>query len=124
VASNLYSLAECHVEPTFTPLAIYAGDELVGFATIGLDDETDCWWICRFMVDARHQGRGHGIAALRALIDLMRDRHGCETIYLGYEPDNDVAARLYARVGFAPTGEISDGEIVARLDLASLGSVD
>jgi diamine N-acetyltransferase len=124
VASNLYSLAECHVEPTFTPLAIYAGDELVGFATTGYDDEAGRWWICRFMIDARRQGRGYGTAALRELIDLMRERHGCDAIYLGYEPDNAVAQRLYARAGFAPTGEINDGEIVARLDLASLGSVD
>lgn len=123
VATNLYSLAECYVEPTFTPLAMYAGDEIVGFATTGYDDELDRWWICRFMIDARHQGRGYGTAALRMLIDFMRERHACEAIYLGYEPDNDVAARLYAHAGFTPTGEIDDGEIIARLDLPP-GSTD
>ncbi|HEU0116056.1 MAG TPA: GNAT family N-acetyltransferase [Thermomicrobiales bacterium] len=123
VASNLYSLAECYVEPTFTPLAIYAGDEIVGFATIGHDDEMDRWWICRFMIDAARQGRGYGTTALRELIDLMRERHGCEAIFLGYEPDNDVAARLYAHAGFAPTGDIDGGEIVARLALPPADSI-
>ena len=71
------------------------------------------------MIDAQHQGKGYGTAALRLLIDLMVERHGCGEIFLGYAPANDVADRLYARMGFAPTGEVVGGEIVARLDLAS-----
>jgi diamine N-acetyltransferase len=119
VAPNLYSLAEAYVEPTWTPLAIYAGDQLVGFAMFGRDDETRHWWIMRYMIDANYQGRGYGTAALPELIKLIVERHGCSELFLGYEPSNDVARRLYARMGFAPTGEMTGGEIVARLDLAS-----
>ncbi len=119
VAPNLYSLAEAYVEPTWTPLAIYAGDQLVGFAQFGRDDETGRWWIMRYMIDAQHQGRGYGTGALPGLIELIVERHGCSELFLGYEPENEVASRLYARLGFAPTGERSGGEIVARLDLAS-----
>jgi diamine N-acetyltransferase len=119
VAPNLYSLAEAAIEPSWTPLAIYAGEDLVGFAQFGRDDETGRWWIMRYMIDAQHQGRGYGTAALPALIDLMVERHGCGEIFLGYEPSNDVAERLYARVGFVPTGEMVGGQIVARLDLTS-----
>ena len=118
VASNLYSLAEAYVEPTWTALAIYAGDQLVGFAMFGRDDETGRWWIMRYMIDADYQGRGYGTAALPGLIDLIVERHGCSELFLGYEPSNEVASRLYARMGFAPTGEMTGGEIVARLDLA------
>ena len=119
VAPNLYSLAEAAIEPSWTPLAIYVGEDLVGFAQFGRDDETGRWWIMRYMIDAQHQGRGYGTAALPALIDLMVERHGCGEIFLGYEPSNDVAERLYARVGFVPTGEMVRGQIVARLDLTS-----
>jgi diamine N-acetyltransferase len=119
VASNLYSLAEAYVESTWTPLAIYAGDQLVGFAMFGRDDETGRWWIMRYMIDADYQGRGYGTAALPGLIDLIVERHGCSELFLGYEPSNEVASRLYARMGFAPTGEMTGGEIVARLDIAS-----
>jgi RimJ/RimL family protein N-acetyltransferase len=52
------------------------------------------------------------------LIDLIIERHGCGELFLGYEPSNEVARRLYTRMGFAPTGEMTGGEIVARLDLA------
>src|SRR5215207_2297179 len=49
VASNLYSIAEASLEPSWTPLAIQAGEELVGFAMFGQDDETGRWWIMRYM---------------------------------------------------------------------------
>jgi diamine N-acetyltransferase len=119
VASNLYSLAEAAIEPNWTPLAIYAGEDLVGFAQFGRDDETGRWWLMRYMIDAQHQGRGYGTAALPMLIDLMIERHGCGEIFLGYEPSNDVAERLYARMGFVPTGEVEGGKIVARLGLVN-----
>src|SRR5215204_1239079 len=94
VSPNLYSLAEAAIEPTWTPLAIYAGDDLVGFTLFGRDDETGRWWLMRYMIDAKHQSRGYGTAALRMVIDLMVERHGCDEIFLNYSPDNDVAARL------------------------------
>src|SRR5215208_8485144 len=119
VSSNLYSIAEAYLEPTWTPLAIYAGYDLVGFAMFGCDDASGNWWIMRIMIDAQHQGKGYGTAALPLLIDLMVERHGCGEIFLGYAPDNDVAGRLYARMGFAPTGEMVESEIVARLRLVN-----
>jgi diamine N-acetyltransferase len=117
VSPNLYSIAEAYLEPSWTPLAIYTGNDLVGFAMFGRDDETGRWWIMRYMIDARHQGRGYGTAALPGLIDLIVERHACSELFLGYEPSNEVASHLYARMGFAPTGEMAGGEIIARLDL-------
>lgn len=121
VSPNLYSLAETYVEPTWTPLAIYIGDQLVGFAVFGRDDETGRWWLMRYMIDTRHQGRGYGTAALPLLIDLIVERHGCKELFLGYDPSNEVAKRLYARLGFVPTGEMLEGEIVARLEFVNSG---
>jgi diamine N-acetyltransferase len=117
VAPNVYSLAEASIEPNWTPLAIYSRDDLAGFALFGRDDETGRWWIMRYMIDARHQAKGYGTAALPALIDLIVERHGCRELFLGYEASNEVAKRLYARMGFVPTGEVLEGEIIAKLDL-------
>jgi diamine N-acetyltransferase len=119
VAPNVYSLAEVAIEPSWTPLAIYAGEDLVGFAQFGRDDETGRWWLMRYMIDAQHQGKGYGTAALPVLIDLMIERHGCGEIFLDYSPGNDAAERLYARMGFVPTGEVQGGEIEARLELVN-----
>jgi diamine N-acetyltransferase len=119
VAPNVHSIAEAYLEPTWTPLAIYAGDDLVGFTQFGRDDETGRWWLMRYMIDAMYQGKGYGTAALRMVIDLMVERHGCDEIFLDYSPGNDVAGRLYARIGFVPTGEVQGGEIMTRLSLVS-----
>jgi diamine N-acetyltransferase len=116
VSPNVYSLAEAYVQPSWTPLAIHAGDELVGFAMFGRDDESGRWWIMRYMIGIEHQGKGYGLAALSRLIDLMVERHGCREVFLDYSSSNEIAGRLYARAGFVPTREEAGG-IEARLDL-------
>jgi|tagenome__1003787_1003787.scaffolds.fasta_scaffold17466592_1 hypothetical protein len=36
-------------------------------------------------------------------------------IKISYESENRTAERLYAQLGFRPTGEIEEGEIIAQL---------
>lgn len=117
VAPNIYSIAETHVEPSFVPLAVYAGETLVGFTMYGFRDDVGGWWIFRLMIDRRYQGNGYGEAATLALIDLMTERESMERITLSYEPHNNVAAALYRSLGFQETGEVEDGEVVAVLHL-------
>lgn len=123
VASNVFSIAESTVEPTFVPQAIYAGDVLVGFAMHCHEQPVDRWWILRLMIGAEHQGMGYGNAAMRKLIQEMVDEHGTEAIFLSYDLGNDAAANLYRGLGFRETGEIECGEIVAELRLSGAGEV-
>lgn len=117
VASNVYSLAQAKVYPDFAPLAIYADDTLVGFLMVGPDDEYHypAHWIHRLMIDARHQRRGYGRAAMQILLEQFRGEGRLREILISYEPHNEVARRLYASLGFVETGEIYEGEAVARL---------
>ena len=117
VADNIDSIANAYVEPTFVPLAVYAGDELVGFAMYGQHPETGAWWVIRLMIDGKYQGKGYGRAAMEAVIAMMAERVGCEEIVTSFVPANAVAAELYASLGFHPTGEIEDGEPLVRLRL-------
>ena len=118
VADNIDSIANAYVEPTFVPLGVYAGDELVGFAMYGQHPDTGAWWVIRLMIDREHQGKGYGRVAMEAVIDMMADRVGCEEIVTSFVPANAIAARLYASLGFRPTGEIEDGEPLVLLRLA------
>ena len=118
VANNAVSIANAYVEPTFVPLGVYAGDDLVGFAMYGQHPDTGAWWVIRLMIDRAHQGKGYGRAAMEAVIELMAERVGCEEIVTSFVPSNAVAAGLYASLGFRPTGEIEDGEPLVRLRLA------
>jgi len=114
VTDNAVSIAMAYVEPTFVPLAVYASDELVGFVMYGRHPKTGAWWVIRFMIDQKHQGKGYGRAAMEALIAMMAERVGCEKIVTSFVSANTVAANLYASLGFRPTSEIEDGEPLVR----------
>jgi diamine N-acetyltransferase len=114
ITDNAVSIAMAHVEPTFVPLGVYVGDELVGFTMYGQHPKTGAWWVIRLMIDRKHQGKGYGRVAMEALIAMMAERVGCEEIVTSFVPANTVAANLYASLGFRPTGEIEDGEPLVR----------
>jgi diamine N-acetyltransferase len=119
VADNIDSIANASVEPTFVPLAVYAGEEVAGFAMYGEHPpESDTWWVIRLMIDRAHQGKGYGRAAMQALIAMMAERVGCAEIVTSFNPANTVALGLYTSLGFQPTGEIEDDEPLLRLRLA------
>lgn len=118
VADNAVSIANAYVEPTFVPLGVYAGDQLVGFAMYGQHPVTGAWWVIRLMIARDHQGRGYGRATMEAVIAMMVERVGCEEIVTSFNPANAVAAGLYASLGFRPTGEIEDDEPLVLLRLA------
>jgi diamine N-acetyltransferase len=112
VAPNAISIADAYVEKSWHPLAVFAGDELVGFVMYGDDTDTGQWWIIRVMIDERFQGRGYGRAATTTLVDLMREQHGCASIRLGVDPANQRAIGLYESLGFRDTGEVEDDEMI------------
>ena len=116
VASNAYSLAEAGIFPHRTPLAICAGKTPVGFLMYAFIEENQRHWIFRLMIAASQQGLGYGRAAMHLALERMRAIPGCSQIYISYEPENDVARRLYASLGFRINGEIEGGEEVAVLD--------
>lgn len=121
LASNSYSIAQASFYPNFHTRAIYLRDEVIGFmmfvALDGVDDEPGEYNIWRFMVDSRHQGKGHGRRALQALLDeIRRDPAACK-VWISYVPGNAVASGFYASFGFVETEVDEEGEMVAILDL-------
>lgn len=114
VAPNLRSIAQSKVYPTVEPMAVYAGEEMVGFAMFGLDPDDGRFYLVRLMIDERQQGKGYGRAATLAVIEKMRENADCRELYLSFVPENTGAEALYKSVGFERTGEIAHGEIVMR----------
>ncbi len=132
VASNLYSVAEAYVTLVnggqVFPFAIYDDDKLVGFIQLaygenadqdGVSVEKDNYEIWRFMIDKRYQGRGYGKEALRQALEFIRTWPcgKAEYCWISYEPENEVAKKLYASFGFEETGEMCGDEAVAVLKL-------
>ena len=117
VASNAVSLAQLNFLEHFHAKGIYLGEEMIGFALYGIDEDDHEYWIYRMMIDQKHQGKGYGKEAIQLVMDDIRaikeDRH--QTITLSYEPTNEHAKRIYEKMGFEEVdGLLISDEQVAR----------
>ncbi|WP_033543537.1 GNAT family N-acetyltransferase, partial [Planococcus sp. CAU13] len=100
VATNLFSLAQAKAFPECVCLAIYYDDVLVGFTMYCLDADDKEYWIYRLMIDGKFQSKGYGKAAMEKLIDRIKEDKEHQMIYLSFEPENDLAKKLYEKLGF------------------------
>ena len=96
VAPNLHSLAEAKygISPeyshlTVVPLAIYDGEQLVGFVMYNTSPERDRFFIMRLMVDVAYQGKGYGRAALQILLERFRANPEAKEVAISYQPGNE-----------------------------------
>lgn len=114
ITPNVWSIAESKFHEALKPTAIFDGRRMVGFLMYGRDPQDNRYWLYRFMIDRRYQGRGYGAAALRVLIAQLQRIPGCAELNVGYDPHNHAAERLYLRLGFEKTGIAPWGELTAR----------
>ena len=134
VASNARSLIHAYIalsqgEIVPYPFGIYHGEKPVGFVMIGYngyedgDPEfmKDSYFIWRFMIDKRYQGKGYGRQAFQLALDFVRTFPSgpSDICWLSYEPENDTAKKLYASFGFveAPEAYIEGEEMPVILKL-------
>ena len=120
IASNESSLEAAREHPDVArPFVIDAGGMAVGFAMFAFEpdyeDPNDRYWLWRFMIDEKYQGRGYGREALRLIIAYFRE-NGATNIRLSTKESNVAAIRLYRSFGFAPNGDMNDGETVFELN--------
>jgi diamine N-acetyltransferase len=118
VASNLYSLAEAKADGVSVPLAVYAGEVMVGFTMYRFEAQSGTGHIDRLMVAKEHQGHGYGRAAMLEVVRRLRDTPGCTRAVTSFVPSNAVADALYASLGFRRTGEVDYGETVVALEFS------
>ena len=127
VASNLYSIAEAQFGETVPgeghwdmfPYGIYDEGKPVGFLMLSYNYEYARFqgFILRLMVDDSFQGKGYGKFGMNWMLEKYRADERVQVVGISYEPNNEVARKLYASLGFQETGEIVDGEALALLKL-------
>jgi len=133
VSSNDRSIIEAYTTITGNgyafPFGIYDDDIPVGFLMIGFG--TDDYWddappvaadnynLWRLMIDEKYQNKGYGRAAVKLALDFINTLPcgKAEYCWLSYEPENEVARRLYQSFGFEETGEKDCDELIAVLKL-------
>lgn len=117
VAPNGQSIAQAHFSDKAWFRAIFADDEPVGFIMLYDDPISEEYFLWRLMVTGPHQGKGHGRAAVELLLDYVRSRPGAAYLYTSYVPKAGGPGSFYRKLGFEPTGEMADNEVVARIKL-------
>ncbi len=124
VAPNAVSLAQALFAPDAWYRAIYLAEEPVGFVMLSdqslLDPvpenpEVGVW---RFMVDAKYQRKGVGRAAMLLVIEHVRRKGLFKKLAISYIPDDGGPEQLYLSLGFRPTGEMDEDEVVMELPLS------
>lgn len=133
VAGNDVSIIEAYTTITggghAFPFGVYDGDTPVGFFMVGFG--TDEYWenppeiaknnynLWRLMIDERYQNRGYGKETMKLALDFIRTQPcgKAEYCWLSYEPENEVARRLYYSFGFRETGDMDEEEVIAALKL-------
>ena len=123
VASNAVSLAQALFAPEAWYRAIYFEDQPVGFVMLADDSlrkpppQNPVIGVWRFMIDAKHQGRGIGREALLQVIAHARAKGCFETLELSYVPGPGCPEPFYLSMGFRHTGRIDEEEVVLELPL-------
>ena len=134
VARNARSLIHAYValsqgEIIPYPFGIYLGKKPIGFVMIGYNgyEEGDpefmknTYFIWRFMIDRRYQGKGYGRKAFQLALDFVKTFPSgpSDLCWLSYEPENEAAKKLYASFGFVeePKYYVEGEEMPALLKL-------
>ena len=122
VYANSFSLAQAKYEPNCIPMCIYDDETMVGFVMFGIEkDESgncdDKFWISRFMIDEKFQGKGYGKSSMAKIIEHIKNNYDYDEVYLSEVPENARAKGLYKNFGFEFTGKIEENEEVMILKL-------
>ncbi len=117
VAPNAVSFAQALFAPNAWYRAVAADGIPVGFMMLSEEPETATYVLWRFMIDARHQGQGYGREAIRLLLDHVRSLPGATELKTSWVSAPDGPGPFYEGLGFQPTGEVDEGEVVGRITL-------
>ena len=118
VAPNAISIAQAHFTPGAWFRAVYADETPVGFVMLERSDATHEYGLWRYMIAGDHQGKGYGRTGLDLVVaDIRAADPEAGELTTSWVDEPGGPEGFYRGLGFEPTGEIDDGEVVGRLDL-------
>ncbi|WP_174854796.1 GNAT family N-acetyltransferase [Streptococcus suis] len=97
------------------PYAIWADEQVVGFALIDIDEDIQQYMLWRFMIGQEFQVRGYGQAALEVVIAMAQSHPVCDHLIAAYVKGNQKMAHLLEKNDFVLDVE-EERELVFRLE--------
>ncbi len=116
-APGILARAYAYRESRSRARLIYVDDKPVGMLLYYDLAQLGSYDLSQFFIDRNFQGKGYGEQAMRLALEEMRRDGQYSGVDLCYIEGNEAARRLYEKLGFQPTGEVDEDEIVMHLDL-------
>ncbi len=125
VAPNAISIAQAHFNKDAWFRAIYADNKPIGFVMISDSllryksnpNHRPSYFLWRFMIDAKYQGKGYGKKAMKLIINHVRSRPNAKELLLSHSKLDGNAGVFYKKFGFDYTGSEIGDELVMSLKL-------
>ena len=125
VASNAVSIAQAHFNKDAWFRGIYVNNKPIGFVMISdtlLKSKSNpnhrpSYYLWRFMIDAKNQGKGYGKEAMKLIINHLKSRPKAKEFLLSHSKSDGNAGEFYKKCGFKYTGKEIGDELVMRLEL-------
>ncbi len=123
IAPNSVSIAEAHYYQEAWIRAIYADEVPVGLVLRHDENQRDdpeaedFYALWRFMINAKHQGKGYGSRALALVVEHVRANPNATELFTSYVPGEFSPEGFYLKAGFEHTGRQVHGETEMRLEL-------
>ena len=108
VAPNAVSIAQAYFDRDVAWFrGIYADDTPVGFVMLHDEPGEGKYYLWRFMIDHRFQGKGYGAQALEAVIAYVRQRPGAQEFLTSVVPGEGSPGPFYEKLGFLPLESVA-----------------
>ncbi len=89
---------------------IFHEEKLIGFVLLRKFDD-GCYFLWDYAIDCRYQNRHYGSAALKELIEFLKENMDINTLTTTYVWGNEHAKSLYENTGFVETDVVDENGI-------------
>ena len=113
VSDPVRSLAQAYLfKDQCTPFGIYDGSKMVGYLLVIYDPDESEYNLWHVMIDRDYQNHGYGTAAVKQAIAYAETKPfgRADKLSLTCDSRNVHAYSMYLKLGFLPTGRMSDEE--------------
>lgn len=102
VCTSLVMLARAWLHRRLRPRVfnVYDGDTAVGMGMYLDCPEKDAYDFCQLFIDKRYQRRGYGKAAVKLVLEEMRQERKYSKVSMCYVEGNEVSRKLFECFGF------------------------
>ena len=102
--------------PAVTTYRIDSDAQPIGYVMLIHAENPTQWIIERLTINHEHQRQGYGYAVVDHMIDMIHDFENSEIVIARYEPENEAARALFAKLGFVEREEKFRGRHIAILE--------